>query len=110
MADGQTFDSMKEYRRWCDLRLMERAGKISGLERQVKYVLVPTQREPDIIGPKGGRKPGKLLEREKTYIADFRYYEDGKPVVEDVKGVKTETYKLKRALMLYLYGIRIKET
>ena len=93
------------------LRWMERAGLIKDLDRQVKFLLIPTQREPDIIGPRGGRKPGKLLERECSYYADFVYIdtETGQKVVEDTKGVKTEAYLIKRKLMLKEYGIRIKE-
>ncbi len=109
-ADGQTFDSRKEYGRWCALRLMERAGEITDLRRQVKYVLIPAQYGPDTVGPRGGVKRGPLLERERTYIADFVYIKDGQTIVEDCKGFKTDTYKLKRALMLYKYGIRILET
>lgn len=109
-ADGMTFDSAKEYRRWKDLQLLERAGEISGLQRQAKYVLIPPQREPDRVGPKGGRKPGRLLERECAYYADFVYIKGGHEVVEDVKGVKTPEYKIKKKLMLWVHGIRIHET
>lgn len=110
--DGQTFDSRKEFRRWRELKLLEQAGEISQLRRQVKYVLIPTQREPDVIGPKGGKKPGKLIERELSYVADFVYQDEwtGKTVVEDAKGMRTQEYKLKRKMMLFLLGIRIKET
>ena len=106
-----TFDSRREYARWMQLRWMERAGLIKDLDRQVKFLLIPTQREPDIIGPRGGRKPGKLLESECSYYADFVYTdtETGQKVVEDTKGVKTEAYMIKRKLMLKEYGIRIKE-
>ena len=97
--DGQTFDSKKEYRRWRDLQLLERAGMITDLRRQVKFVLIPAQR----VG-------GKVVERECSYIADFVYTADGKTVVEDCKGFRTDTYKIKRKLMLERYGIRILET
>ncbi len=107
---GVTFDSSKEYRRFCELSLLERAGKIADLQRQVKFVLVPAQYEPDTIGVRGGVKRGKLIEREISYIADFTYNQDGKAVVEDVKGFKTADYIIKRKLMLYIHGIRIKET
>lgn len=106
----ETFDSSKEYRRFCELKLLQRAGKISDLQRQVEFVLIPTQREPDVIGPRGGVKKGMLLEKECTYYADFVYVNDkGEKVVEDTKGVKTEAYNIKRKLMLYVHGIRIKE-
>ena len=92
--DGQKFDSVKEYHRYGCLRLLERAGAISNLRRQVKYELIPKQ----------------AGERVCNYIADFTYMEDGKLVVEDVKGVKTDAYKIKKKLMLWVHGIRIKET
>lgn len=92
--DGQVFDSVKEFHRWGVLKLLERAGKISDLKRQVKYELIPKQEG----------------ERACTYIADFVYYENGKLVVEDSKGFKTDAYKIKKKLMLWVHGIRIKET
>ena len=109
LADGQEFDSRKEYRRWLDLCLLEKAGVISDLQRQVVYRLIPAQREPDIIGPRGGVKPGRTLEKAVTYTADFVYTRDGKTVVEDTKGYRTEAYIIKRKLMLYIHGIRIQE-
>lgn len=111
MIDGIQFDSMKEARRWQELRLLERAGEIYGLQRQVKFVLIPAQREPDKIGKRGGTIKGKLLERECAYVADFVYCEAGadKPTVEDTKGIRTTEYVIKRKLMLYIHGIRIKE-
>lgn len=108
-ADGETFDSTKEYRRWQALKLMERAGIINHLERQVPFELIPTQREPDTTGPRGGVKKGRVLEKSCSYIADFVYIQDGKPIVEDTKGVRTKDYIIKRKLMLYVHGIRIKE-
>lgn len=110
IAGGQTFDSKREYNRWQALRLLERAGKIKDLKRQVKYELIPAQCEPDTVGPKGGHRKGKTLERPVYYIADFVYTENGIEVVEDCKGMRTDVYKLKRKLMLYRYGIKIKET
>lgn len=107
---GETFDSSKEYRRFCELKLLQRAGKISDLQRQVEFVLIPTQREPGEIGPRGGVKKGKLIEKECTYYADFVYVNDkGEKVVEDTKGMKTEAYLIKRKLMLFVHGIRIQE-
>ena len=108
--DGMTFDSLKEYRRFCELRLLQRAGKITDLQRQVKFVLIPTQREPDTIGVRGGVKPGKVIEQECAYYADFVYVNDkGKTIVEDTKGCRTKEYIIKRKLMLYVHGIRIQE-
>jgi hypothetical protein len=87
---------------------------ISGLETQKKYVLIPAQRakgeEFYTKGKnKGKPKPGKVIEKECAYYADFVYYKDGELIVEDVKGVKTEAYKIKKKLMLERYGIRITE-
>ena len=108
--DGKTFDSLKEARRFGELQLLQRAGKISDLECQVKFVLVPAQYEPDTIGVRGGVKRGRLLEREVSYVADFVYTQDGKTVVEDTKGFRTADYILKRKMMLYFHGIKIKES
>lgn len=111
--DGETFDSVKEYRRWCELSLLERAGEITGLERQVKYVLTPAMYAPGTTTARGKIKRGELLERECSYVADFRYVRGGETIVEDVKGCKKgagyELFKIKRKLMLYRYGIRVKE-
>lgn len=110
--DGElVFDSAREYRRWQDLKAAEAAGVISNLQRQVKFVLIPAQREPDIEGPRGGIQKGRLIERECSYVADFVYNIPDKigPVVEDAKGVRTAEYIIKRKLMLHVHGIRIKE-
>lgn len=92
--DGHVFDSVKEYHRYGMLKLLERAGKISDLKRQVKYELIPKQEG----------------ERDCSYVADFTYYEDGKLVVEDCKGFRTDAYKIKKKLMLWVHKIKIKET
>ena len=108
------FDSKKEAKRYQELLLLERAGEISHLQRQVKYVLIPAQKEPsEQIYTRGKNrgycKPGKVLERECSYVADFVYYQDGELIVEDTKGFRTKEYIIKRKLMLYMHGIRIKE-
>lgn len=117
-VDGIVFDSQKEAKRFRELRLMERAGYIIKLQRQTKFVLIPTQREMSgefySRGKKKGQpKPGKTIEHEVSYYADFTYWkktDNGwKYVVEDVKGLRTEVYKIKRKLMLERYGIRISE-
>lgn len=109
--DGIAFDSKREAIRYTQLKLLLEAGEISDLERQVKFVLIPTQREPDIIGPRGGRKPGKLIEKECFYVADFVYIDNktGEKVIEDTKGMRTPDYLIKRKLMLKVHGIRIRE-
>ena len=110
--DGETYDSKKEMHRYSELCIMQKAGMIYGLERQKKFVLIPAQREPDTIGARGGKHKGKVIEKECAYYADFYYHtKDGDAVVEDVKSEATKTpqYILKRKLMLYIHGIRIKE-
>lgn len=108
-VDGITFDSIKEAKRFKELSLMERAGMIQDLQRQVKYILIPAQREPDTVGARGGVHKGKLIERECTYVADFVYQENGQTVVEDTKGFRTKDYLLKRKMLLFFHGIKIKE-
>lgn len=107
--DGEIFDSKREAKRYQTLKMMQDVGLISDLRRQVKYVLIPAQREPDTVGARGGIHRGKLIEREVAYYADFTYKQNGETVVEDVKGMRTEVYKVKRKLMLERYGIRIQE-
>lgn len=108
-VNGEVFDSKKEAKRCGELLLLQKAGAISDLERQVKFVLIPAQREADTVGPRGGIKKGNLLEKECAYIADFVYWEGGKMVVEDTKGFRTADYIIKRKLMLHVFGIKIKE-
>lgn len=109
----EVYDSLKEKNRHFELKLLEKAGVIKDLQRQVKFVLIPTQREPDIIGVRGGVKKGKVIEQECAYIADFVYNENENLIVEDVKGYRDgqayALFKVKRKLMLYKYGIKIKE-
>lgn len=111
-VDGIMFDSKKEAKRFRELKVMEEAGEIHGLAMQQKFVLIPAQREPDIVGMRGGIKKGKTIEKECAYIADFVYYagaNNEQMIVEDTKGYKTKDYIIKRKLMLYFYGIRIHE-
>lgn len=94
------YASRKEHRRATELKLLQRAGEISDLREQVKYVLIPAQRSPE----------GELLERECAYIADFVYCDRaGNLVVEDTKGMRPKEYIIKRKLMLHVHGIRIHE-
>lgn len=96
------YDSKKEYHRAAELKILERAGIISNLNEQVKYELIPPQYE--IIN---GKK--KCIERAISYYADFQYTENGNTIVEDVKGFRTEVYKIKKKLMLYIHGVKIRE-
>ena len=92
--------SKKEHNRAAELRLWQRAGVISDLREQVPFVLIPSQRGDD----------GHVIEHACRYIADFVYTDrDGKTVVEDTKGVRTKDYIIKRKLMLFVHGIRIRE-
>lgn len=114
-SDGILHDSRKEALRWQQLLLLERAGEITDLKRQVEFLLIPDQREPSTEvyqkgEKKGMPKEGKLLERKVVYVADFVYYDkSGMGVVEDTKGVKTKDYIIKRKLMLHIHNIKIKE-
>ena len=109
--DGETFDSKHEATRYLELKMLEKAGKIYDLQRQVKFVLVPAQYEPDTVGPRGGKIKGKLIEKELSYYADFVYFDEEtkETVVEDAKGVRTPEYVIKRKLLLWLKGYRIRE-
>ena len=119
--DGFTFGSKKEAHRWAELKLLERSGHISDLQRQVSFELVPAQYETIETGEfyKKGPKKGQpklkkvCIEQSVNYVADFVYTENGKKIVEDTKGCKDGiTYNyfvLKRKLMLYVHGIRIRE-
>lgn len=114
-SGNKKFDSLKEHRRWNELNLLQRAGKISGLQRQVKFVLIPTQYEKfERYSKKTGKrlKDGlRVVEKEVSYYADFVYMKDGEKVVEDTKSeaTKTKDYIIKRKLMLWVHNIRIKE-
>lgn len=99
-VNGQVFDSKKEANRYKELLLLEKVGVIKDLRMQVKFTLIPAQRD---------EATGTVVERECSYKADFVYEEDGRTVVEDVKGYRTKEYIIKRKLMLYQYGIRIRE-
>ena len=111
--NGIVFDSKREAKRYSELLLLERAGAITNLELQKSFELIPAQYEDvsreEYIKSKGRKTKGKCLERAVTYKADFYYIENGKPIVEDTKGFKTKDYIIKRKLMLYVHGIRIKE-
>lgn len=98
MLDNMKFDSKKEARRYWELKMLENANEISDVQRQVKFILIPSQ-----------RINGKVVERECSYIADFVYKEGNRTIVEDTKGFRTKDYIIKRKLMLSVYGIRIKE-
>lgn len=98
--DGHTFDSQAEADRYDELRLLQQAGEIIGLELQPSFVLQPSF------------KYGKRTVRAITYRADFRYIEaaTGKIIVEDVKGVETEAFRIKAKMLLYVHKIELRLT
>lgn len=97
--DGIRFDSQKEALRYRELKLLEKAGEITELKRQVEFVLIPQQ-----------KRNGKVVERRCSYFADFVYHDkDGEMIVEDTKGVRTPDYIIKRKLMLQLFDIKVVE-
>ena len=93
IVDNITFDSKKEAMRYKHLKTFERVGLIQDLRLQVPYVLIDKTQYGRVV----------------KYVADFVYIEDGQTVVEDVKGVKTDVYRLKKRLMAERYGIVIRE-
>lgn len=98
--DGIIFDSKREAKRYTELRMLEEAGEIKDIQRQVSYTLIPSQKDEN----------GKVIERACKYVADFVYEtKDGQTVVEDTKGIRTTAYIIKRKLMLERYGVRITE-
>ncbi|UVX69664.1 MAG: Protein of unknown function (DUF1064) [Namikivirus sakae] len=97
-VDGITFDSRREADRYLVLKSMEEDGAIEDLRRQVRYELIPAF---DVDG---------RHYRPVFYMADFAYVENGREVVEDVKGMRTDVYKLKSKLFARRYGKAIRET
>lgn len=87
-VDGITFDSKKEARRYAELKMLEKGGAISQLVLQPRFEL-----------QESFKKNGKTY-RKIEYIADFMYRDNEKNVtiVEDVKGIKTDVYKIKQKL------------
>jgi hypothetical protein len=95
VTEEGAFDSQSEYRRWCELKLLERGGQIRNLEHHVKLPLI-------VNGHDCGR-----------YEADFVYFENDKRVIEDRKGGKatiTDVFRLKQKLVFALYGIEVRIT
>jgi hypothetical protein len=94
---GLTFDSKAEAKRYLELVMLQNTGAITNLELQVPFELIPKQ---------GNERPC-------TYIADFVYFENGERVVEDLKSPATRKkpdYVIKRKLLLFRHGIRLKES
>lgn len=100
VVDGIVFDSKREAKRYGELKLLERAGAIRDLRRQVRYELIPAF---DVDGKHY---------RPTCYIADFVYTDTktGAEIVEDVKGMRTDVYRIKAKLFAHRYGVSITET
>lgn len=110
--NGETFDSKKEFNRWQELLLLQSAGYIKNIERQVHFELIPNQYMQVEKTLKSGKTKieNKLIERKCEYIADFVYEDkNGNLVVEDTKGFRTKEYIIKRKLMLFIHKIKIQE-
>lgn len=105
--DGHKFDSKREAQRYAELKLLQRSGQISDLQTQVKFKLLPSQRDAN----------GKVVERAVSYIADFVYFDrrTSEMVAEDVKGYRDpssavyKVFAIKRKMMLFFHGITVKE-
>lgn len=91
VVDNIKFDSILEANRYQELKLLQKAKQISNLRLQVPFLL-----------QEGFKKNGKT-HRKIEYIADFVYEENGQTIVEDTKGMKTETFKIKQKLFEYKY-------
>lgn len=90
--NGIVFDSMAEFKRYQELRLLEEAGEISDLKLQPMFELQPAFRD------RSGKKHRAIL-----YRADFLYVEKGRTVAEDVKGMATQQGQLRIKMLRYHY-------
>lgn len=106
VIDGERFHSYAEYERWRELLLLEKAGEIRNLERQVRIPLQAIGGNP--IKIRSGRyKNGRAV----VYVADFAYFEGNARIFEDKKGFKTPLSKLKIAIVEAMYpGIKVRIT
>lgn len=98
MFAGLKFDSAREAKRYGELLILERMGKIRGLERQPVYELAPS------VKFEGATRATPAL----RYVADFTYWEGDKKIIEDVKGVQTENFRTKRHLMRSVLNLEIR--
>lgn len=106
IIDGLRFDSKKEAHRYCELKLLQKAGHISHLEIQPVFKFEVNGRP--VLIRSGGYPNG----RQAKYRADFSYFDGEKRIVEDVKSsaTKTEAYALRKALVEAIYpAVRIVE-
>lgn len=96
---GEKYRSQREAKRHQQLLVLQRAGLVANLKREVPFQLAPSV-----------RYAGKRATPALRYVADFVYTRDGAQVVEDCKGFRTEAYKVKKHLMLAVHGIELLET
>lgn len=115
-VNGILFDSTKEASRYLYLKSLLDKGEIQDLRLQVKYELIPAQYEQTIVyTPKKHQEKAikRNIERKLEYIADFVYIQNGETIVEDVKGYRRggaySVFVIKRKLMLYIHGIKVRE-
>ena len=104
-VDGITFDSAKEARRYGELKLLERAGEITHLECQPEFRIIINGEQVRALPDKRGRQGRPIKVK-----LDFAYFEAGKRVVEDTKGMDTPLSRLKRALVAHIYGVHVRIT
>lgn len=104
--DSLLWDSEKEYRRWGELKLLEKKGEISELQRQLPFRIGILYYKPKCFIYVNH----DCFKSEIVYKADFTYIENKKLVVEDTKGYHTREYKKKKMLMKKIYGIDVRET
>jgi hypothetical protein len=96
-AEYGSFDSRKEYERWNQLLLLEKAGHIRDLQRQRKYELYARRPDGDMLAIGG-------------YVADFVYLRGEDVIIEDVKGFRTQLYRWKKKHFEAQTGFAITET
>ena len=107
--DG-TFDSKGEWLRWCFLKDQQAKGVITGLQRQVRFSLVPPVHITKTVQLKTKTKQvERLWTQEVTYTADFVYTFQDSTVVEDFKGMPNDRWPMKKALMAFVHGIYVRE-
>lgn len=104
------FDSSLEYKRYLFLLDAQKRGVIRNLQRQVEYILIPNQYRTEVVHLKTKDKfVDKLIEQKVSYFADFVYMKGDEVVVEDTKGLRLPDYVIKRKMMLFMRGVRIRE-
>lgn len=112
--EGIVFDSKKELSRYLYLQDLQSRGEISGLQRQVKFILIPSIKELSEVQLKTKIKfVERTIQLAITYTADFTYWKGDQYVVEDVKASPKATaldnvFLLKEKIFRWVYGYPIK--